>query len=149
MQKKLDSKTISCYFVGYPDRTKGYRFYCPNHTTRFVETQRVVFIEEEKEETDTADFEFEEIIESKVNAEAGNKEKGVTILSFDNLNKEILPAHEDLSNHQNAEVEIHQNAEVEMQLNLLEQPQTIELRRSQRTRRPALPNDYFCLFARI
>ncbi|KAI5351223.1 hypothetical protein L3X38_004114 [Prunus dulcis] len=107
------------------------------------ETQRAIFIEEEKEETDTTDFEFEEIIESNVNAEAGNKEKGVTILSFDNLNKEISPAHEDLNNHQNAEVEIHQNVEVEMQLNLPEQPQTTELRRSQRTRRPALPNDYF------
>ncbi|CAL8075801.1 unnamed protein product [Prunus armeniaca] len=143
MQKKLDSKTVSCYFVGYPDRTKGYIFYCPNHTTRFVETQRAVFIEEEKEETNKADFEFEEIIESKENAEAGNKEKGVTILTFDNLNKEISPAHEDLNNHQNPEVEIQQTAEVEMQLNLPEQPQTIELRRSQRTRRPALPNDYF------
>ena len=50
MQKKLDSKTVSCYFVGYPDRTKGYRFYCPNHNTRFVETQRAILIEEENAE---------------------------------------------------------------------------------------------------
>ncbi|KAI5316419.1 hypothetical protein L3X38_036126 [Prunus dulcis] len=46
MEKKLDSKTTSCFFIGYPERTKGYSFYCPNHTTRFMETERAVFIEE-------------------------------------------------------------------------------------------------------
>ncbi|KAL6328467.1 hypothetical protein AAG906_038342 [Vitis piasezkii] len=30
-EKKLDSRTISGYFIGYPDKSKGYRFYCPNH----------------------------------------------------------------------------------------------------------------------
>ncbi|KAJ9562866.1 hypothetical protein OSB04_008026 [Centaurea solstitialis] len=43
--KKLDSKTISCYFVGYPERSKGYRFYAPSHTTRIVETRRAEFLE--------------------------------------------------------------------------------------------------------
>jgi hypothetical protein len=26
---KLDPKTIRCDFIGYPDKFKGYRFYCP------------------------------------------------------------------------------------------------------------------------
>jgi hypothetical protein len=26
---KLDSKIIRCYFIGYPNKFKGYRFYCP------------------------------------------------------------------------------------------------------------------------
>lgn len=43
--KKLDSRTISCFFIGYPERSKGYRFYCPNHTTRIVETRNAEFIE--------------------------------------------------------------------------------------------------------
>ncbi|KAJ9558495.1 hypothetical protein OSB04_013109 [Centaurea solstitialis] len=43
--KKLDSKTISCYFVGYLERSKGYRFYAPSHTTRIVETRRAEFLE--------------------------------------------------------------------------------------------------------
>ncbi|KAI3751205.1 hypothetical protein L2E82_22253 [Cichorium intybus] len=43
--KKLDSKTISCYFVGYPERSKGYRFYAPTHTTRIVETRCAEFLE--------------------------------------------------------------------------------------------------------
>ncbi|XP_070679321.1 uncharacterized protein [Malus domestica] len=32
--------------IGYPKRTKGYRFYCPNHTSRFIETRKAKFIEE-------------------------------------------------------------------------------------------------------
>ena len=44
--KKLDPKTVSCFFIGYPHRGKGYRFYCPNHTTKFVETRQAVFFED-------------------------------------------------------------------------------------------------------
>ena len=40
MEKKLDPRIISCFFLGYPEKTKGYRFYCPNHTSRFIETRR-------------------------------------------------------------------------------------------------------------
>jgi hypothetical protein len=44
---KLDSKTVSCHFIGYPGKSKGYRFYCSNRHTKFVETKHVVFLEEE------------------------------------------------------------------------------------------------------
>ena len=44
-EKKLDSRTISGYFIGYPKRSKGYRFYCPNHSTRIVESGNARFIE--------------------------------------------------------------------------------------------------------
>ncbi|RLM64518.1 hypothetical protein C2845_PM16G23290 [Panicum miliaceum] len=44
---KLDSKTVSCHFIGYPDRSKGYRFYCPDRFTKFVETRHAAFLEEE------------------------------------------------------------------------------------------------------
>jgi hypothetical protein len=37
-EKKLDLRTISGYFIGYPEKSKGFRFYCPNHSTRIVET---------------------------------------------------------------------------------------------------------------
>ncbi|CAL8120945.1 unnamed protein product [Prunus armeniaca] len=60
-EKKLDPKTISCFFVGYPEKTKGYRFYCPNHTTRLVETGRAVFLENVHEERKATDFIFEEL----------------------------------------------------------------------------------------
>ena len=42
---KLDSKTVSCHFIGYPDKSKGYRFYYPDKYTKFVETRHAVFLE--------------------------------------------------------------------------------------------------------
>ncbi|KAK9017626.1 hypothetical protein V6N11_080102 [Hibiscus sabdariffa] len=47
-EKKLDSKTISGYFIGYPERSKEYRFYCPNHSTRIVVSENARFIENGK-----------------------------------------------------------------------------------------------------
>ena len=44
---KLDSKTVSCHFIGYPDKSKGYRFYYPDRHTKFVETRHAVFLEDE------------------------------------------------------------------------------------------------------
>ena len=29
-EKKLDLRTISGYFIGYLEKSKGFRFYCPN-----------------------------------------------------------------------------------------------------------------------
>ena len=43
--RKLYLKTISCFSIGYPERSKGYRFYCPSHSTRIVETRHAEFLE--------------------------------------------------------------------------------------------------------
>ena len=40
--KKLDPKTISGFFVGYCIGSRGSRFYCPFHTTKIIESDRVV-----------------------------------------------------------------------------------------------------------
>ena len=45
-ERKLETKTISGYFIGYPERSKGYRFYCPIHTTRIVEYGKSKFLED-------------------------------------------------------------------------------------------------------
>ena len=37
---------MSCYFIGYPDKSKGYRFYCLDRFTKFVETRQAVFLED-------------------------------------------------------------------------------------------------------
>ena len=44
-EKKLDSIIISGYFIGYSEKSKGYRFYYPNHSTRIVKTGNARFIE--------------------------------------------------------------------------------------------------------
>ena len=44
-ERKLDSRTVSCYFVGYPERSKGYKFYDPSSRS-FFETGNAKFIED-------------------------------------------------------------------------------------------------------
>ena len=44
---KLDSNTVSCHFIGYPEKSKGYYFYCPDRHMKFVETRHVVFLEDD------------------------------------------------------------------------------------------------------
>ncbi|RVW59830.1 hypothetical protein CK203_098481 [Vitis vinifera] len=44
-EKKLDSRTISAYFIGYAKRLKRHRSYCPSHNTRIVESRNAKFLE--------------------------------------------------------------------------------------------------------
>lgn len=47
-EKKLDSRTLSGYFIGNPDKSKGYIFYSPNHSQRIIETNNAKFLENGK-----------------------------------------------------------------------------------------------------
>ena len=42
-EKKLDSRTISGYFIGYLEKSKGCRFYCPSCATKIVESHNARF----------------------------------------------------------------------------------------------------------
>jgi hypothetical protein len=44
---KLDHKTVSCHFIGYPDNSKGFHFYYPNRYIKIVEMRHVIFLEDE------------------------------------------------------------------------------------------------------
>ena len=44
-EKKLDPRTLSGFFIGYAETSKGYRFYCPSHSTRIVESRNAKFLE--------------------------------------------------------------------------------------------------------
>jgi hypothetical protein len=44
---KLDPKTVSCHFIGYPNKSKGFCFYCPDRYIKIVETRYAVFLEDE------------------------------------------------------------------------------------------------------
>ena len=43
-ERKLDARTISRYFIGYPEKLKGYMLYCSNHSMRIVKTGNARFI---------------------------------------------------------------------------------------------------------
>jgi transposase InsO family protein len=45
--EKLDPKTVSCHFISYPDKLRGFRFYCPDRYIKIVETRHAVFLEDE------------------------------------------------------------------------------------------------------
>ena len=44
-KKKLDLRTLSGFFIGYVETSKGYRFYSPSHSTRIVESRNAKFLE--------------------------------------------------------------------------------------------------------
>jgi hypothetical protein len=44
---KFDSKTVSYHFIGYPDKLKGFWFYCPDKYTKIVEMRQTIFLEDE------------------------------------------------------------------------------------------------------
>ena len=44
---KLDPETVSCHFIGYLEKSKGYRFYCPDRHTKFIETRHAAFLEDQ------------------------------------------------------------------------------------------------------
>ena len=44
-EKKLDSRTVSCYFIGYSERSRGYKFYDPTARSIF-ETGNARFFED-------------------------------------------------------------------------------------------------------
>jgi hypothetical protein len=38
---------VSCYFISYSEKSKGFHFYCPDRHTKFVEMRHAVFLEDE------------------------------------------------------------------------------------------------------
>ena len=44
-EKKLNRRTLSGFFIGYAATSKGYKFYCPSHSTRIVESMNTKFLE--------------------------------------------------------------------------------------------------------
>ena len=47
-EKKLDARTINGYFIDYLEKSKGFRFYSPNHATRIIESRSARFIENDE-----------------------------------------------------------------------------------------------------
>jgi hypothetical protein len=45
--RKLDPKTVSCHFISYPEKSKGFHIYCPDKYTKFIETKHAIFLEDE------------------------------------------------------------------------------------------------------
>ncbi|XP_043705429.1 probable pectate lyase 5 [Telopea speciosissima] len=59
-ERVLDSRTVSCFFMGYPERSKGYRFYCLSSINKIVETNHAKFIENGDELPKPCNLDFDE-----------------------------------------------------------------------------------------
>ncbi|RVW51318.1 Retrovirus-related Pol polyprotein from transposon TNT 1-94 [Vitis vinifera] len=121
--KKTDLRTTRCYFIGYPSHSKGYKFYCSTCGTRIVESQVAKFLELDVVDSIPSQSN-ERVISlrlpvSDANLDVGafdyGIQQGVAAVNFPTV--EISP--------------------------IVDEIPPVEMRRSQRTRRPALSNDYY------
>ncbi|XP_028124521.1 uncharacterized protein LOC114321552 [Camellia sinensis] len=148
-EKNLDSRTISRYFIGYPDKSKGYKFYCPNHSMRIVETGNARFLENG------------EISGSEKTRVVNFEEIRVDMPTFDPYRKIVVPqtipqAEGNEQHNENPSPPhvspFHEDTTIE---NIVEPPQPAVLRRSQRERKPVIPNDYMenavdqCIYLKV
>ena len=141
-EKKLDARTISGFFIGYPEKSKGYRLYCSNHSTRIVESGNARFIEngqfsgsEKSRKVDIVETHGEssspivshEDVVPLVVLQSNNTKR-----QRNNLNN---PQYEHTGNEpvNNGQVTNEQ---------VIEEAQEIALRRSERQKRPAISSDY-------
>ena len=127
-ETKLDFRTTSGFFIGYPEKSKGYRFYCPNHSTRVVEAGNARFIE--NGETSGSE-ELRNVSIQEARAE----------IPLPMTSKVVVPAV--IAQHNNGQ-EQHINDQTLHHEDVNNDPIVDEpqLRRSQRERKSAIPNDY-------
>jgi hypothetical protein len=158
--RKLDPKTIICHFIGYPDKSKGYRFYCPECTTKYVDTRHAVFLECDMSSS-PRDINLEEIrtydstpITHDFTPTTMDAPLVDTVPLAENNDHlaENLGAKPAINENEgapleNEQVDIDENEAPpandrgeEPQQEIVDEPQPT--RRSQRERRSAIPNDY-------
>ena len=158
-ERSLDSRTVSGYFIGYPERSRGYRFYCPSHSMRIVESDRAFFLEDDCVSGSTLrDFVFEESHEDIItshkdqleNSEVSPQEETMTYVP------KIVPLQRNTqigisSPQEHTHVQTHEQLIPENVLDpsmdeTHEGEQNI-VRRSSRERRSAISSDYFVYLA--
>jgi len=125
-EKKLDARTINGYFIGYPEKSKGYMFYSPTHNKRIVEIGNARFIEN----GETSGSEASQNVEIK--------EVRVQVPLTSTSTSRIVVPHVDEA-HNDQEEQIN-DPEVNNEP-IVEQPQEIVLRRSQREKKSAILDD--------
>ena len=111
-ERKLDPRTTSGFFIGYPLASKGFRFYCPGHHTRIVESLNVKFLEDH------------------IDSSSSQSSESLSTQSFVDPNSTV----------------VNENKPETVELAPI---QPMPLRRSQRERRPALPDDYMVYFGEV
>nr|KYP51274.1 hypothetical protein KK1_026958 [Cajanus cajan] len=127
-KKKLDSRTISCYFVGYSKRSRGYKFY-DSITKSISESGNARFFED-------VDFARRDIIKDFVfEKEYVDIPTGVIGIIQDPLPDFV----QDTTNQDNVKSPMQ---EIVPEEKTLPPQEPMPLRKSTREKRSAIPNDY-------
>ncbi|OMO97059.1 Integrase, catalytic core [Corchorus capsularis] len=148
-EKKLDARTISGYFIDYPEKSKGYRFYYPNHSTRIVESgnasfiengqfsgsgeQRKVDIKEIQGETPMSNDSHQVVVPLVVSQLHNVREQRIHVRNLQGEHEGVDPPNQQDEPANNTQVEIEQT---------VNEPQEVALRRSVRQRRPTISQDF-------
>ncbi|KAK8948501.1 hypothetical protein KSP39_PZI005632 [Platanthera zijinensis] len=131
-EKKLDTRTVSCLFVGYSERSRGFKFYCPSSKT-IIETDNAKFLEDVdssgRNSVRELTFEEEHVLIPVINVESG-------IVDAPLQDTILVPLHGADTSHQNIELPPTDTLEPE------HPPPQVPLRRSNRERRSAISDDY-------
>ena len=131
--KKLDSRTIRSYFIGYAVNSKGFRFYCPSNSTRIVESVNAKFLEDAEPSGSVCPqmIEFEEtqeLIETPL-----TQGRLIVLKEIQNDYLEPQSIIEQSTHEEQVQIEPTQT---------LPNTEQVELRRSSRIIRPAISSDY-------
>jgi len=147
-EKKLDPRTVSGYFIGYAEKSKGYRFYCPSYTQKIVEARNARFLEEFQTGVSGSHKvvieEMQETAPSGSGVEPGGliptmaQHPPIRIPTYEEVIPEplIQDSHEDVANGAVIQEPL---PVVETAPQPLDQP---EIRRSSRVKRSAISSDY-------
>ncbi|KAJ9554358.1 hypothetical protein OSB04_018403 [Centaurea solstitialis] len=124
-ERKLDSRTISCYFVGYPERSRGFKFYNPTTKSIFgTGNARNVVFEEEEDQVHSSSIPTSTIDNDQV------------------LIPIIVQDATPVQNTNEGVPLVQDNNEVPPTVEQTQQTQEVPLRRSTRERTSAIPDDY-------
>ena len=131
-EKKLDARTVSCYFIGYYERSRGYKFYDPTIQSIFQTGNAWFFEEVECARTDKVrDFVFEEECVNIPIVAIDNNQTSITDI--------VQEANQDQDNDEEPPIP---NQEIVPEEQTLQPQEPMSLRRSTREMRSAIPDDY-------
>ncbi|RVX15691.1 Retrovirus-related Pol polyprotein from transposon TNT 1-94 [Vitis vinifera] len=153
-EKKLDPRTISGYFIGYAEKSKGYRFYCPSHSTRIVESRNAKFLEYDLV---SGSDQFRNIVSDIDHTESQPSTSSDRLFIVHNIPQvqtsvertidEVQPVIEVLQVVDNIPVdqvdqELPNTSEQQVEPHTFSEDIGATLRRSTRTKRSVIPSDY-------
>ncbi|XP_070681882.1 uncharacterized protein [Malus domestica] len=158
-------KTTSCYFVGYAEKSKGFRFYCPTAHTRIAESHNAKFIEDFdlSHEPPKQLYAFEEHDDHYSLSQDSGMDNSVTIplylsggtpLSSNVTALDIPTPSAVATTFPNPDTlvlhdPIHSSAAITEAPESSSQFHAPFLRKSMRTRKSAIPHDYLCYLQEV